>query len=125
MSQTIGLLKVSMLEARMQEEKERIQEEEERTTRIWLIATSIIFGVPSLVCAAPALISSVMMSDTATTGVGLLILSVLSFPVLTLLSIILSWGLYRSKNNVGARYVSLLPLISAFLFIIAWLIMGL
>lgn len=95
--------------------------QKEKARLLLIIATSL-FGlllIPSLIMCmiSPMLFDAPGSENNIFTW--MLLLSVLSFPVLTITSIVLSWIFYSNKNYKVAVYCATTPLLSVALFILS------
>lgn len=87
------------------------------TARRWLIVTTLLFAVGGVLGVIPALFSPMMFDAPGSTEnpfTVALFLSVISFPVVSLLSIVISWLLYAFDRPRAAWLLALTPLIPIF-----------
>ncbi len=93
-----------------------------KNTRIFLIVASIVFGMlilPSL----PMIMMSAMMFDspgsTESTTTWVIFWSMVAYPFVTVIAIIIAWILYVKKLHLPAIVFSCLPLLNISIGILA------
>lgn len=100
-----------------------------RGLRAWLIVESVL-ALPAIALGAVMALMSPMMFDapgsTSNPPVILLFVSTLSFPVVCLLGMIAAWVTFGMRQNRGAFWLSLLPVLPILTAAIAvvWLQIG-
>lgn len=89
--------------------------------RIWLIISNVIFGLLAIGSIYPILLSPMMFDapgSETNPGIALLLISLLSFPVVVILSIVMSWRFFMKKSFKKALNYSLIPFISLILMLL-------
>ncbi|MDY8134117.1 hypothetical protein [Aquimarina sp. 2201CG5-10] len=84
-------------------------------TRIYLIVTSVLFGIlifPSL----PMIMMSPMMFDSPGSENSIptiiLVISIIAYPILTVIGIALGWFLFTKRKNLIAVLFASLPILN-------------
>ena len=97
-----------------------------RPVRTWLIIETIL-GLPAIAAGALMALMAPMMFDApgpdANPATWMLFWSVLSFPPVTLLALVLAWIAIARRRDRGALWFSLLPLlpVAAAIIAVMWL----
>ena len=93
--------------------------------KIWLIVATSIFGSLTIL-SLPMVIMSPMMFDApgSTNNKALLaaFYSLISFPIIVLITIIVAWVLFRNNKLKTSLIISLIPLINLSIFILGMLL---
>ena len=87
----------------------------QKQARKFLIITTIVFGVAGLLGLLPALTSFFLFDAPGSEknpATVVLFCAALTFPIVCLISIILSWILYARKHFAVACYTSFLPAVN-------------
>ncbi len=94
---------------------------QKETTRILLLICSILFGIGALFSIVPIMFSAFLFDAPGSENdplVWTIFWSILSFPFMVILSVILSWVLYRKEKWTAAKVFAFLPLLN-FLVLVA------
>lgn len=93
--------------------------------KIWLIISTSIFGSLTIL-SLPMILMSPMMFDapgsTNNKAILAVFYSLISFPIIVLITIIGAWILFRLNKYKTSLLISLIPLISVSIFIIGILL---
>lgn len=91
------------------------EESVKNTTSIILILSNVIYGISLLPAFVFILISPMLFDNPNSTkqlSTIILAASILSYPILVIVSIILGWTFYKAKGYIKARWIVLIPLIA-------------
>jgi len=90
--------------------------------RNWLIAATVLFAIGGLLSLLPAMMSGMMFdapgSERNPATIAIFV-SVISFPVVCVLSILVSWILYRCGRLEAALLASAAPLVNLLILAVA------
>lgn len=94
--------------------------------KTWLIIINVFFGLCMIPAFFMALMSVMLFDSPGSTESSLtwtLFFSLISFPILCLLSIPFTWVFYKKEKPKAALWVSLSPLFSVLFIIIAFVLL--